>query len=969
MAAPTSGPTGTTTEPYGLFSDNYGKVTATFAGNNIPGPFNVVASIPFSTSTVQVPLTNVQYTFTLLTPSATTALLGQVFPRVNFTIGGGAVSFVNFSTPASTTLPSGNFSGYFKSSSDAAVGFNMPPLRANQVAGAWLLRVSLSPQIYQDFTFNNVAGHITPTATVTTQYTSVDVNKPVTLKAFVNSAIATGIVTINDSGGPIGACTLAPQGSAGTGCQINFSFGVAGTHSLSAYYGGDANHYATLASPITKITVYDPSTFNFNNITVINQQPDNPGRVGNNCYGSLGSGTYLSLWSTNCNLGRGNGDSGGSGSNSAPNRAYVSEARPSRALPKAAPALPPQTQYPIGQGPHSLASADFNGDGRADVVVTNQADGTASVLLGLSTGGLQQAVTYPAGANPTVIVTGDFNHDGHTDWAVANSAGTVSVALGFGDGTFALPIAFQATGSIALMAAGDLNGDGVTDLVTLDSTTGTIYVYLNDGTGKMTAVANPRQPAFSPRAIVLRDFDGDGKLDLAVAYYQELSGDSSGRGTIGVLRGNGDGTFKNPVFLAGGRPISLETASLTVSGKLDLLAGYQSGSLLLFPGNGNGTFQSSVPLPATNTTGIVVGDFTGSGRTDVVSFNGTANVEYLSNQPPVGPDLTLTKSHAGTLSAGQTGAAYSIVVSNIGQGASSGVVTVTENPPANLTITAMSGSGWTCSALPVCTRTDALPGGQAYPAITVMANIAAGAVSPRVNTLVNQASVSGGGDTNPKNNTGVDTAVLRDATPPVVVPQITGTLGGNGWYRSNATVSWSVTDPESGIASSSGCGPTTLTTDTAGVTLTCSAINGAGLSKSVAVSIKIDKTAPTISGMPVAGCKVPTNNNDNGNNDGGNLIKIATVTAADALSGLAPSSLKVTGTSNQPSDQPKQPQIVITPNGSGGFTVQVRADSSGNSSRVYTLTATASDLAGNAATVTGACTVPNPQGNNDGENH
>jgi hypothetical protein len=89
------------------------------------------------------------------------------------------------------------------------------------------------------------------------------------------------------------------------------------------------------------------------------------------------------------------------------------------------------------------------------------------------------------------------------------------------------------------------------------------------------------------------------------------------------------------------------------------------------------------------------------------------------------------------------------------------------------------------------------------------------------------------------------------------------------------------------------------------------------------------------------------------------LVQVATVTAADALSGLAPGSFLVTGTSIQPSEDRRKSQIVITPNASGGLVVRVRANSSGDSPRVYTLTATASDLAGNTATVIGTCTVPN----------
>jgi hypothetical protein len=86
---------------------------------------------------------------------------------------------------------------------------------------------------------------------------------------------------------------------------------------------------------------------------------------------------------------------------------------------------------------------------------------------------------------------------------------------------------------------------------------------------------------------------------------------------------------------------------------------------------------------------------------------------------------------------------------------------------------------------------------------------------------------------------------VADTTPPVITPSVTGTAGANGWYTSNVTVSWNVSDPESNIGSSTGCAPTTLSAETTGETVTCSATNGAGASNSASVTIKIDKTGPT----------------------------------------------------------------------------------------------------------------------------
>jgi virginiamycin B lyase len=189
-----------------------------------------------------------------------------------------------------------------------------------------------------------------------------------------------------------------------------------------------------------------------------------------------------------------------------------------------------------------------------------------------------------------------------------------------------------------------------------------------------------------------------------------------------------------------------------------------------------------------------------------------------------------------------------------------------------------------------------------------------------------------------------------DATPPVIIRQITGTLGNNGWYRSNVTVSWTATDPESGVAFSTGCTPTTLTADTAPTTLTCSATNGAGLSRSVPVTIQIDKTPPDIFGMPDAKCSLwPPNRK---------FVQVGDIRANDGLSGLGLDSLIVRSTSNEGSD-PNHPDVLITPDGSGGFIVQLRAERNGNGKgRVYSVTASAADLAGNTATLSATCVVP-----------
>jgi hypothetical protein len=92
--------------------------------------------------------------------------------------------------------------------------------------------------------------------------------------------------------------------------------------------------------------------------------------------------------------------------------------------------------------------------------------------------------------------------------------------------------------------------------------------------------------------------------------------------------------------------------------------------------------------------------------------------------------------------------------------------------------------------------------------------------------------------------------VPGDPTPPEVSPTITGTLGSNGWYRSNVTVNWTIVDPESIILGTDCVLATTLTVDTAGHKLTCRALSDGG-ETTKSVTIKLDKSAPSAAAVPV----------------------------------------------------------------------------------------------------------------------
>lgn len=87
---------------------------------------------------------------------------------------------------------------------------------------------------------------------------------------------------------------------------------------------------------------------------------------------------------------------------------------------------------------------------------------------------------------------------------------------------------------------------------------------------------------------------------------------------------------------------------------------------------------------------------------------------------------------------------------------------------------------------------------------------------------------------------------LPDTTPPTIEPNVTGQMGLNGWYRNNVNITWFVSDPESSVSDSTGCGNVQVTNDTSGTTFTCTATSGGGTSTQ-SVSVKRDATTPSLS--------------------------------------------------------------------------------------------------------------------------
>ncbi len=290
-----------------------------------------------------------------------------------------------------------------------------------------------------------------------------------------------------------------------------------------------------------------------------------------------------------------------------------------------APSFSGPENFSTGTAPTHVATGDFNGDTKLDLVTTNQNSNNVSVMLGDGAGGFSAATNFGVGTYPYAVAVGDFNSDNKQDLAVANSgSNNVSVLSGDGMGSFGAPVNYNTGPSPISVAVGDFNGDTKPDLAVAEFGgffAGSVSVLMNTGTGTFNpAVSFPArtQPSF----VVVGEFNGDSNQDLAVANY--------GSNNVSILLGNGAGSFSTtpPVVSVSLGPVSIALADFNSDGKQDLaVANYNSDTISLRFGAGNGTFANpgfNVGVGG-NPISVKATDLSGDGKPDIIAANRSSN--------------------------------------------------------------------------------------------------------------------------------------------------------------------------------------------------------------------------------------------------------------------------------------------------------------------------------------------------------
>ncbi len=455
-----------------------------------------------------------------------------------------------------------------------------------------------------------------------------------------------------------------------------------------------------------------------------------------------------------------------------------------------------------------VVASDFNGDGKLDLAVSLSAadfysTGSMAILIGNGDGTFSISGGAPTvGNSPKVFAVADFNADGKMDLLVNESTGT-RILLGKGDGTFSQA---PATGLSVTLVVADMNGDGFPNLMT-GSYPSSVSLGNGDGTFRPTSpgllFSSPPPPA------VAGDFNGDGIPDVAIigSFYSPVT----------IYLGNGDGTFTavppgtNPsVNETGG----LAAVDLNHDGKLDLVitnlnsyaGNTQNPDLTFLLGNGDGTF-TSIPgdTQLSGTWAISTADFNGDGIPDLGVGSG-AGLSVLLTEP----SQTATVIATGVSPSGPT--PHMVDASYAGDSNFKGSTSATTPLDIQVLTPVFTPAGGTYNSGQKVTISEATPGATVYYALNSYSypTVWTAYTGPITINTEGSFSFQAYASENGYEQSVVATASYTLDLPPAPTPVISP---GSGSYATSQTVT--ITDTAAGVSiyyTLDGSVPTTAST-------------------------------------------------------------------------------------------------------------------------------------------------------------
>ncbi len=353
----------------------------------------------------------------------------------------------------------------------------------------------------------------------------------------------------------------------------------------------------------------------------------------------------------------------------------------------------PKVDFTVGTNPQFIVSCDFDKDGKPDIASANSGTSNISVLRNTGFNGLisfAPKVDFVAGTQPVSMTIGDFNGDGREDIAIARyNPSFLSILINTsnpGSISFAPVVNLTNAGNPKAITSGDFDGDGMIDLAVANTVAGSVSILRNNtikciGTLSFVTLINITT-GISPEGITAGDFDGDGKIDLAVANtgsatFSLLKNTSNngtisfapkvdyitGNGPVGIAWGDIDGDNKLEIVTANYsankisvfRNISIP-GTITFSPKVDFITGTQPNSVSIMDLNGDNKLDIAVVNFVTNSLISVFRNLSSSGtislapKVDFTTGTQSKNVSLTDFDGDGKPDLASCSLNSGTVS-------------------------------------------------------------------------------------------------------------------------------------------------------------------------------------------------------------------------------------------------------------------------------------------------------------------------------
>jgi hypothetical protein len=632
--------TGTAVYQVAASSLGSGSLTATYSGdtNYNPGPattasYSVIKAATSTEAYASASTISSGNSVTLTANVASGSLGTPLFGKVIFTLNGAEAG--------KATLVAGT-----DAVTGAQLGTATLAVPASQLAtGTNLLTATFEGDTYYykstsgQSSFANLTGQYGTAMTLTTSATTATNTTPVTILATLTlngAPVTLGTVSFSDNGKviavvPVVGLSPAKGFTAGT-AKLVTRF-APGTHNITAVYSGVGSLIHPMGNGLAPITVTGSQI----TTTSISATSD--------------AGTPANYDVTALVVAGGSKAPTGTLSLKEPS---LNAGLNSVALNPSTAVYGPASEIPIVTGSEysAIVTGDFNGDGILDYAALGIYQPTLlTVYLGKGDGTFKPGINSVVTADPTLseplgLATGDFNADGNLDVAVSFLNGNSLVTLlGKGDGTFkpgqALTVPPVAGGAASLLnsiAVADFNGDGIQDIALANDGgegTASIEVYFGTGDGAFnstpTVIANAGDSGAPDDFVYILagDVNNDGNSDLVVFNQED--------GAVGILLGNGDGTFQSEVInQVGDWALQGALGDLNNDGYLDIVVPVSPSQIAVLLNNQNGTFASPVtynsayvlnapPYYYPEPHSVAIGDLNKDGYPDIVIANNHIN--------------------------------------------------------------------------------------------------------------------------------------------------------------------------------------------------------------------------------------------------------------------------------------------------------------------------------------------------------